>query len=88
MTSTERENPCCATTWPDVVISRMSRAEDSVMNVCSGAATQGSSAASGQATHRVEHLNPGEPRFASVPVTATSTKSLPPGAASTEPLLP
>ena len=44
MTSSERLKPCCATTWPDDVMSRVSRADDSSRKVCSGASTQGSSA--------------------------------------------
>ena len=45
ITSSDRVKPCCATTWPDEVMSRVSRAADSVEErLRAGASTQGSSA--------------------------------------------
>ncbi len=43
ITSSERLNPCCATTCPDEVMSSVSRADDSSRKVWSGTSTQGSS---------------------------------------------
>ena len=89
ITSNERENPCCATTWPDVVISRMSRADDSVRNVCSGSTTHGSSARIRLRRPTASSISSrASPRLASRPASATSTRSFCPGAASTEPVLP
>ena len=70
-------NPCCATTWPDDVMSRVSRADDSGRKSCSGPTTQGSSARISPAAPRRRASRAGRgPTFASGPTTATSTRSL------------